>query len=503
MSKSVAQILVLSALLLLVTACSNPALDAYKKVLADRQAEYQAALERDKALKAQQEKNAVAMKEQEQQKAESLLEARIAEQRLLEEENESEGTPTEEPYGSNVASTPDFFVKLTPWEKTAIHWATAQEYLRLHSTRLTYTEAKILGKMHGTTADVILKNLNYWNMPSEAIREINRALPHKPKRFEKWREQFMEERSTPQNLVSVVATFNREQKLEYTETSLNRRGCEWIKGNYRVDSNPSSLCTPVRSGCVEGNCDNGYGTYVSTDGTNLVGEFEGGNLTKPYLPGTCVEGNCKNGLGTYAFSDGSTFVGNFKNRKPNGQGRKTWEIGITYIGEFRDGMAEGEGEYTMPAKHKRSDKRCVTGNCLDGQSVMMYPNDTKYVGQFKRGVPHGKGIYYWRDGEALVGEFENGELRAGGNYVYPDGHILIQSRKRGWHETYLEEDKSAREKYITEHRFQLLGRGTVEGLNRQYEAERHTKEKRCDGQHNRYSSQVWLDCGPYEKTETW
>lgn len=469
------KILLLSSLTFLMTACSlQIGIDRYAK----------------------QEANAIKEREKQRQ-------AQIAEQqRSLQDEGPGE-TPTEEPYGSHIPSTPYFFVKLSPWQKTALHWATAREYIQLHSTRVNSHEAEILEKIHGVPKERILKNINNGDMSKEAIWEINRTLPHRRKRFEKWREGFMEQKSKPEELGTIVASFNKEQKREQEDTSLNRRGCEWIKGNYLVDLNPSSLCTPVRAGCVEGNCDNGYGILVSPDGKKLVGEFAGGDLVKPdtiVLPGTCVEGNCKNGEGTYVFLDGSKFTGSFKKHKPNGQGKKTWEIGITYVGEFKDGRAEGEGEYTTPVKHKQSNKMCVTGNCIDGQGTMTYPNDTKYIGQFKGGVPNGKGIYYWRDGEALAGEFENGELKAGENYVYSDGQIL-PSRRRGWHETYKEEEKAARDQYLGEHRFQLLGRGTLEGLNQQYAANRDAKVKRCEEHHNRYSPKAWHDCVHYEKLE--
>ena len=126
---------------------------------------------------------------------------------------------------------------------------------------------------------------------------------------------------------------------------------------------------------------------------------------------------------------------------------------------------------------------------------MMYQNDTKYVGEFKLGVPHGKGIYYWREGQALAGEFANGKLREGGHYIYPDGSIIIQAKKRGWHETYLEEDKAARQRYIQDHKYEILMEGALEALSRDFEAERQAKEERCGEQIHSYLSQEWIYCG--------
>ena len=48
----------------------------------------------------------------------------------------------------------------------------------------------------------------------------------------------------------------------------------------------------------------------------------------------CIEGDCNNGYGTYTYTDGGKYVGEWKNQKHHGQGTFTWADGRKYVGEF-------------------------------------------------------------------------------------------------------------------------------------------------------------------------
>ena len=72
----------------------------------------------------------------------------------------------------------------------------------------------------------------------------------------------------------------------------------------------------------------------------------------------CIEGDCEDGQGTFTWTDGKKYVGEFKEGKRNGQGTFTWPSGTKYVGEFKDGKMHGKGILTSP----------------DGK---------KYVGEFK------------------------------------------------------------------------------------------------------------------------
>lgn len=98
----------------------------------------------------------------------------------------------------------------------------------------------------------------------------------------------------------------------------------------------------------------------------------------------CIEGNCQDGKGTYLSPDGDKYVGEFKNGKRNGQGTRIYPGGYTYVGEFKDGNFSGQGTYT-------------------------YANGAKYTGEFKYGFPHGKGVEISADGNRQEGYWVMGE----------------------------------------------------------------------------------------------
>jgi len=50
----------------------------------------------------------------------------------------------------------------------------------------------------------------------------------------------------------------------------------------------------------------------------------------------CIKGDCKNGYGTYTYPDGEKYVGHFKNGKQNGYGTYTFPDGIKYVGNHKD-----------------------------------------------------------------------------------------------------------------------------------------------------------------------
>ena len=59
-------------------------------------------------------------------------------------------------------------------------------------------------------------------------------------------------------------------------------------------------CNLSNAECIEGDCNNGYGTFTWTDGAKYVGEFKEGSM---------------HGRGTYITTDGSTYTGEFKDGK--------------------------------------------------------------------------------------------------------------------------------------------------------------------------------------------
>lgn len=260
-------------------------------------------------------------------------------------------------YGSNVSATPHSFLQLTPGQRAALHWVATQEYISLHDIHLSPPNLAMLASIHDMNPEEILQKVNHWRLEAPIMREIINTLPYAQSGFERWRARTIERHNTPKGIRQALISLDGEQKQERKRPDLHRSGCGWMTGKYYIEPNPSSLCTPLNGTCIEGNCTNGQGTYVSIDGTKYKGTFEEGifiarNKVYPhklYIGGTCVEGDCANGQGTFEFSDGSKYSGDFNEGFPHGKGTKTWMIGLKFVGEFDHGIPQGRG-YTFPPR---------------------------------------------------------------------------------------------------------------------------------------------------------
>ena len=66
------------------------------------------------------------------------------------------------------------------------------------------------------------------------------------------------------------------------------------------------------------------------------------------LSGQCLEGDCVNGKGSFISPDNNLYVGTFKDGKLNGKGICHFSWGTKYVGEWTDGDFNGEGVYYYP-----------------------------------------------------------------------------------------------------------------------------------------------------------
>ncbi len=96
----------------------------------------------------------------------------------------------------------------------------------------------------------------------------------------------------------------------------------------------------------------------------------------------CTSGDCKNGIGTYVLSNGDTYTGNFKDGDRDGKGTYTWLAGDVYVGEF-------------------------SANEQTGYGVLNFSDGKKCVGQFDNGVFEGEGLFTLAKGCYSKGIFKN------------------------------------------------------------------------------------------------
>jgi len=125
----------------------------------------------------------------------------------------------------------------------------------------------------------------------------------------------------------------------------------------------------------------------------------------------CISGNCQNGTGTFRYSAESKYTGQFLNGSRHGNGKMTYSDGSVYEGPFRVGRKHGE----------------------DG--TISYINGDRYVGQWVKDYPNGKGKYFFRTKERYEGDFVDGEFDGQGTMYYADGAYYTggwkKSKKHG------------------------------------------------------------------------
>lgn len=96
---------------------------------------------------------------------------------------------------------------------------------------------------------------------------------------------------------------------------------------------------------------------------------------------------------TISYSDNPLF---FKVQdKKNGYYIEKYTNGSKYEGDFKDGIRHGRG-------------------------IMTWKDGAKYDGEWKDGMRHGKGIMTWKTGEKYEGEFKNDERTGYGTYTWPE-----------------------------------------------------------------------------------
>ena len=59
----------------------------------------------------------------------------------------------------------------------------------------------------------------------------------------------------------------------------------------------------------------------------------------------------------------------------------------------------------------------------NGLVTYAYPDGLIYVGEFKVGSFHGRGIPSWPDGRVYVGEFKDGKRNGEGTLTRPEGKV--------------------------------------------------------------------------------
>ncbi len=129
-------------------------------------------------------------------------------------------------------------------------------------------------------------------------------------------------------------------------------------------------------------------------GSKFTGIFKDGEYAKDgvlsfpnNISGKCLAGNCIDGIGTLIISDGSSYQGGFKDCRKHGNGVFTSPDGAVYKGEYKEGKRNGLGTY-------------------------IFPSGIKYTGTYKNDQRDGKGLYFFANGKSHSVTYENGVLKS-------------------------------------------------------------------------------------------
>ena len=94
-----------------------------------------------------------------------------------------------------------------------------------------------------------------------------------------------------------------------------------------------------------------------------------------------------------------------------------------YVGEFKYGLPHGKGTFTY------SDGAVYSGGFKYGKehgigTFICFTHGSKYEGEFQNGKKHGDGVYTYPDGVIYKGEWSDGKRDGFGTLYYTDGKKL-------------------------------------------------------------------------------
>ena len=197
----------------------------------------------------------------------------------------------------------------------------------------------------------------------------------------------------------------------------------WVNGK-RYSANSK------QRGCISGDCDNGYGTWVFNTGEKYAGVWKNKK---------------RNGKGINYFVDGEWYKGDWVNDQRQGQGINYSANGDLYEGQWKGNARHGYGiltktngevvegmwEFGRFVGSGNNKYGCISGNCDNGYGVYHWRTGEKYAGNWKNKQRVGKGTNTWKSGAKYTGNW-SGNLQNGyGRYTFANGRTQEGFFKNG------------------------------------------------------------------------
>ncbi|MDC9721842.1 MAG: hypothetical protein PSN34_03600 [Urechidicola sp.] len=218
----------------------------------------------------------------------------------------------------------------------------------------------------------------------------------------------------------IVTKTATNQSVTYTTRKLTYRDNS-TTGSIQYNKNSilkllelhTKTASTNKTGCISGNCQNGFGNYKDTEGFTYIGTFKNGMYNgactwydkneRLLYEGNVVEGKLQ-GLGTLYSENGDVFEGEFNNNKMDGYGRYTFANGDVYDGDFKNGFRNGSGMLTLA-------------------------NGGSFFGKYKDGLENGEGTIIHSNGDEESCNYINGKREGEAEYIFKSGKKLIYTYK--------------------------------------------------------------------------
>ena len=150
----------------------------------------------------------------------------------------------------------------------------------------------------------------------------------------------------------------------------------------------------------------GFGISISSDGNTL---FKG-------IWDSDKVGN----FGLFLEKEGDYYIGQLKEGKFDGKGELEIKDVSRYKGEFKNDLPHGKGTIEDFENLYKYEGDWESGY-KNGRGVLEFLDGTKYEGEFKNDLYDGNGVLKFSNGNKYEGEFVEGNIKGKGKFVWNDG----------------------------------------------------------------------------------
>ena len=197
----------------------------------------------------------------------------------------------------------------------------------------------------------------------------------------------------------------------------------------------------LSSQCIEGNCQNGFGTYMYDDSMyeRYEGQWQNGLMngegklyfTNGWIYSGQIQNDTIRGIGkleTNAFIKTgllkSVYEGNSLSIILDGPGGTFYDKknNITASGVFQNDQLNGQGQIQYESQTRSGS---FIDNKLSGNGIIEFINGDRFEGVFRNGQRNGYGVQTTAKGGELRGRWLNDEFIDGSDYNNPDAIDLI------------------------------------------------------------------------------